>query len=83
MYGRAIIQVSPLKLDASTHLPETFRPSGSANEQATLSGLLGELHDLSVFVVEGGPGSSTAYVLLGRMDNDDGWAGLIGVGISS
>ncbi|KZV63645.1 hypothetical protein PENSPDRAFT_201319 [Peniophora sp. CONT] len=73
-------KVSSLKLDGTTHLPETFKPSGATGE---LSALLGELRDLSLFAVEGGPGSSVAYVLLGRMDNEDGWAGLIGVGISS
>ena len=71
-----------MKLDAFSHLPETFKPTASS-DQAALSALLGELRDLAFFEIEGGPGSSVAYVLLGRMDNDDGWAGLIGVGISS
>ena len=70
-------------IDAGTHLPETFRPSGATSDLAALSALLGELRDLTSFTIEGGPGSSIAYVLLGRMDDDDGWAGLIGVGISS
>jgi len=83
-------KIHPLELASSTHLPlnisspSSGTSSGDDEAISPLVDLLNRLNDIYAFTIDGETqdGLATLYILLGRF-GDEGWAGLVSVGILS
>ncbi|KAI0063699.1 hypothetical protein BV25DRAFT_1824271 [Artomyces pyxidatus] len=74
------------KLQSSTSLPATFKPTSSKDAEQ-LKNLLDKLQDKYYFFVDGGAelNGEVAYFLVGHLtiDGASGWAGLMGLGVAA
>jgi len=77
-------KIRPLELSSSTHLPTFLIGADDDEAVSPLVGLLKKLNDVYAFTSESEirDGPAVLYILLGRF-GDEGWAGLVSVGIVS